>query len=147
MSVPSVGTKEQTAKEALQYIYTRCVFKASSPEKITTTAESERLASFAHKYNIQSMLEDADAVIHKMLLSGFTLYKTLKSEQAAKDAEAIIDWAALADEVSLTHSLEHCEAWLVTKFKQYQGALPKLLQLRLQVIGRIMQKVADRLPH
>ena len=147
LSVPLVGTKEQTAKEALQYIYTRCVFKASSPKKLLTVGECERLASFAHKYNIQSMLEDADGVIHKMLSSGFTLYTTLKREEAVKSAEVIIEWAAVADKVSLVKSLEHCEAWLVTKFKQYQKALPKLLQLRQEMIARIMQKVADRLPH
>ncbi|DBB15733.1 TPA: hypothetical protein ACH3X3_003940 [Trebouxia sp. C0006] len=147
LSIPLIGTKEQTAKEALQYVYTRCVFKASSPQKITSTQEAERLANFAHKYNIQSMLEDADAVIHKMLLAGFKLYNTLKVKDKVEDAEAIIDWAELADEVSLTKSLEHCEAWLVIIFKQYHKALPKLLQLRQEMIARIMQKVADRLPH
>jgi len=147
LSVPLIDTKEQTAKEALQYIYTRCVFKASSPQKITTPQEGERLASFAHKYNIQSMLEDADVVIYKMLSSGFKLYEVLKKEDAVKDAEVIIDWAAFADKVSLIKSLEHCEAWLVIKFKQYQKALPNLLQLRQEVIARIMQRVADRLPH
>ena len=144
LSVPLVGTKEQTAKEALQYIYARCI-KASSPEKITTAQEGERLANFAHKYNIQSMLKDADAVIHKMLSSGFKLYDTLQGEAAVKDPESIVDWAEFSDKVSLIKSLEYCEKWLVRQFEHCQKALPQLLHLRQEVIARIMQGVADRL--
>ncbi len=147
LSVPLVGTKEQTAKEALQYIYTRCVFKASSPEKITTAHEGERLACFAHKYNIQSMLEDADVAVHKMLSSGFKLCDTLQGEAAVKDPESIVDWAEFSDKVSLIKSLEYCEKWLVRQFKHCQKVLPKLLQLRQEVIAKILEGVADRLPY
>jgi len=146
LSVPLIGTKEETAKLALQYIYTRCVFKASSPQQIDAFTEGKRLAAFAHKYNNQSMLEDADEVIHKMLLEGNVLkYETQKGEDAVKDAEGIIDLAAFSDKVSLIKTSQFCEAYLVIKFKHYQKALPKLLQLRQEVIARIMQGVADRL--
>lgn len=147
LRVPLVGTKEQTAKEALQYTYARCVFKASCPEKIITSPEGERLARFAHKYNIQSMLEDADVAIHKTLLSCYTLRGILGGEAAVKHPESILKWAEFSDKMSLIKSLEYCEEWLVNRFKHCQKPLPKLLQLQQEVIARIMQGVADRLPY
>ncbi len=117
LSVPLIGTNEQTAKEALQYIYTRCVFKASYPKQILTAQEGERLAYFAHKYNIQTLLEDADEVIHKLLSSQLSFaYYPAEGEDAVKNAETIIGWAASADKVSLTKTLQHCETWLVRQF-------------------------------
>lgn len=138
-----LDTQEKTARKALQHLYARCAFDAATPHGIADAHEAETLAMFAHKYNIQPMLEDADSFILKSISKKD---KSLpEGEPAVKGAEGIIGWAAVADRLSMTKTLKHCEAWLVTNFTLYQMALPGLLQLPHEIVARVMQGVADRL--
>ncbi len=65
ITVPLPDTTE-AVKVALQYLYEQCSFKGKEPE-ITALDQAEVLASFAHKWNIQVMLEAADTFIQKSL--------------------------------------------------------------------------------
>lgn len=139
-----LDTQEKTARKALEHLYARCVFDAATPHNIADATEAVDLAVFAHKYNIQPMLEDADSFV---LNSISTKYESLLDNEAAnKAAEEVIEWAAIADRLSMLKTLKHSEAWLVTNFKSYQMALPKLLQLPHEIIARVMQGIANRLP-
>ena len=51
---------------ALQYLYEQCSFKGKEPE-IPSIDQAKVLASFAHKWNIQAMLEAADVFIQRTL--------------------------------------------------------------------------------
>lgn len=139
-----LDTQEKTARKALQHLYAQCAFGAPTPHCIADVHEAENLAVFAHKYNIQPMLEDAD----KFVLESISTYESLlETGDAVKIAEELIEWAAIADRLSMTKTLARCERWLVTNFAFYEMALPKLLQLRHAIVARVMKGIADRLMH
>lgn len=141
-----LDAKEQTTREALQYMYARCAFNAATPHHITDFHAAQQVAVFAHKYNIQPMLGDADSFVWNSILTKYEIDCGIRGgENVVKAAKEIIELAANADRLSTTKTSIYCETWLITRFKFYQEALPKLLQLRHEIIARVMQRVADRL--
>lgn len=97
---------------------------------------------------IQQMLEDADRFVLKTITNKYNAASYLSDgENVVKLAEEIIENAAKADRLSMVKTSDYCENWLVMRFKFYQEALPKLLQLRHEIIARVMQGVANRLKH
>ena len=139
-----LDAKEQTTREALQYMYSRCVFNAATPHHITSFHAAEHLAVFAHKYDIQPLLKAADSFIWRSTSSEYELDRCAGGEGAVKAAEKIIKLAANADSTSLKTTLDICVIWLIARFEFYQEALPQLLQLRHEIVARVMQGVADR---
>jgi len=74
-TVPMPQTTAKTTKLALQYLYQQCSFGGKEPE-IVALDQAKTLASFAHKWNVQVMLEAADMFIQTTLAEAFCPLKT-----------------------------------------------------------------------
>lgn len=150
MTVPLPDTTAEAAKVALQYLYQQCSF-GGQESKIAALDQAEILASFAHKWNIQSMLEAADDFIQKTLLeesSSTISYVGTRSIKLnfdhSKIAVNLISWFALAEKLHLVKTLEICEIWLIINFGKFQGEYSKLFVLGQDNVIKIMRGVAAK---
>ena len=154
MTVPMPETTGKTAKLALQYLYEQCSFGGKKPE-IVALDQAKTLASFAHKWNIQVMLEAADVFLQKTLAEilcppttsyDYTRRNAVKPNcDYSKIAVSLIDWFAFAEKLHLVKSLETCTAWLIKHFRRFQGEYPKLFVLGQDNVIKIMRGVAENL--
>ena len=153
MTVPLPDTTVQAAKVALQYLYEQCSFKGKEPE-IAAVSQAKVLASFAHKWNIQTMLEAADVFIQKKLYKeccpptatyDFARKKAVLAFDYPKFASNLIDWFAFAERLHLVKSLKASTAWLINHFRRFQGEYPKLFVLGQENVIKIMRDVAENL--
>ncbi|DBA77878.1 TPA: hypothetical protein ACH3X2_008307 [Trebouxia sp. C0005] len=154
ITVPMPETTAETAKLALQYLYEQCSFRGKEPE-IAALCQAKGLASFAHKWNIQVMLEAADVFIRKTLAEVAGPPATTYCSVRRKAVEAnfdysnvavyLIDTFAFAEKLHLVNSLEFCTAWLINHFRRFQGEYPKLFVLGQDNVIKIMRGVAKNL--
>ena len=148
MTVSLPDTTAEAVKVALQYLYEQCSFKGKEPE-IAALGQAKVLASFAHKWNVQAMLEAADVFIQKTLAEvscPTTNYRRKPNFDYSKIAVYLIEWFALAETLHLVNSLETCTAWFINHFRSFQGEYPKLFALGQNNVIKIMRGVAKNMP-
>ena len=153
MTVPLPDTTAEAVKVALQYLYEQCSFKGKEPE-IAALGQAKVLASFAHKWNVQAMLEAADVFIQKTLAEvscPSTTCEYIKrlavkpNFDYSKIAVSLIEWFAFAEKLHLLKSLATCTAWLINHFRRFQGEYPKLFVLGQDNVVKIMRGVAENM--
>lgn len=141
MTVPLVGTTAEAAKIALQYMYQQCSFRGQGPV-IATLDQAKVLATFAHKWNIQSMLDASDAFTEQALTTAFSTHP----KDSATHAQKAINWSAFAEKLHLVKTLDCCITWLIKNFKKFPEQFAKLLTLSPGIVVQVMKGVAIILP-
>ena len=141
MTVPLVGTTAEAARTALQYMYQQCSFRGQGPV-IATLDQAKMLATFAHKWNIQSMLDASDAFTEQALTKAFSIQPKASAMHALK----AIDWSSFAEKLHLVKTLDCCTVWLIRNFNRFPEQFAELLTLSPGIVVQVMKGVASRLP-
>ena len=114
--IPLPGNTLAEISTVLKYIYQRAVLPVTDApsrnlwESFETT---HAVATFAHKFNMQTILLEIDDALTEAAQSKTRLETSCCIPHLCDDAECAIEWAALAEQFQLNSFLAHVEAFIV----------------------------------
>lgn len=132
--VPLTDTTPQSAMAAFLFMYQQCSFQKMPDLHKREAKDIQAMATFAHKWNVQQMLDASDACISECMAD------------TVHDLDTVIMCTQFAEKIHLEKTLEFCIMWIVLRLKTLEDKFPALLSLSQEVLVRVLQGVAANLP-
>lgn len=104
LQCPLPGDKLQDVLTVLKYCYQSCTIFSCSKPTLASAQDACSLARFAHKYDMQPLLQECEAYLITQAQAAESNHTSL-----AVDVHAIVEWALVAETCHLTRLLAHCE--------------------------------------
>lgn len=127
LCIPLLGDSIADVCFAVKYVYQRALCQiANAPgRQLWRSVDSARpIIKFAHKYNMQIILEECDACLSEKAQKvpggvpvprlGHTKFETTPYSEIFHSVESTIAWAVLAADCSLSHLLAESELFLAS---------------------------------
>ena len=145
LTIPLLGSQKRGTQSALQFMYQQSLLcKDKVLPVLDKLEEAEYLVEFAHKWNIQLLLQAGDKILCKQIsrqchLDTSSRFGTTNSEKAI----IVIQTAVKAESMSLPRTLAFCEKWLVRKFSSNPDVHTQLYMICQQSMLRVMTGLAS----
>lgn len=101
LQCPLVGDSLADVLVVLQYCYQACTI-FSCNEDLESAEDACCLARFAHKYDMQPILEKCELFL-------ISRVKVAGNDCTGLDIDALVTWTALADSCNMSELMAHCE--------------------------------------
>lgn len=99
---PLPGDKLEDVLTILKYCYQGCTIFSCSKPTLSSPRDACSLAHFAHKYDMQPLLQECEAYL-------ICQAQATEARHISLDVNAIVTWALVAETCHLTRLLAHCE--------------------------------------
>ena len=99
---PLPGDSLDDVLTVLRYCYQNCTLFSSSKPRLQSAKDACSLARFAHKYDMQALLQECEIFLTAKAKAVETLQDTL-------DITSMVEWTSLAEECDMAQLLAHCE--------------------------------------
>jgi len=107
LSVPMTGHTTRDTCAALKFLYQRSMLdltETPSKQLWKSVAAARPIIKFAHKFDMKGILKECDSCLSEKAQFGVHMFS---------DNEAVIAWAALAEECDLSNLLATAEVYMV----------------------------------
>lgn len=145
LTIPLLGSQKRGTQSALQFMYQQSLLRKDKVRPVfDKLEEAEYFVEFAHKWNIQLLLQAGDKILCKQISwhcasQSSPMFGSSNSEKAI----SVIKWAVRAESMGLPRSLAFCEKWLVQQFNSITDVHTQLFTLCQQSMLRVMNGLAS----